>query len=160
MAGSLLTLLRELTRREIEYVVVGGMAAVLHGAPVVTADVDIVHSRNPANVAKLLELLEELDAVTRYDPRRIRPNESHLTGSGHLLLITTLGPLDLLCEVQNEGYEELLPHTEPLNLGNGLVAKVVSLEKLIEQKSAAGRDKDKMALPILRATLSEKRRVD
>jgi len=43
VTGSLLTLLRELSRRNVEYIVVGGMAGVLHGAPVVTADLDIVH---------------------------------------------------------------------------------------------------------------------
>jgi len=61
VSGSLLTLLRELSRRDVEYIVVGGMAGVLHGAPVVTADLDIVHRRTQENVGKLLELLTELD---------------------------------------------------------------------------------------------------
>ena len=69
---------RELSRRNVEYIVVGGMAGVLHGAPVVTADLDIVHRRTQENVAKLLELLNELQAIFRGDDRRLKPNESHL----------------------------------------------------------------------------------
>jgi len=125
---------------------------------VVTADVDVVHRRTKKNVSKLLQLLEDIDAVVRDDDRQLRPGESHLMGRGHILLTTNLGPLDLLCEVKDEGYEELLPHADKLKLGNGLETRVVRLAKLIEQKTAAGRDKDKMALPILRATLEEKER--
>jgi hypothetical protein len=51
---SLLTLLRTRSGRDVDYIVVGGMAGVLHGAPVVTADLDIVHSRAAPNVARLL----------------------------------------------------------------------------------------------------------
>ncbi len=155
MSGSLLKLLRELSQREIEYVVVGGMAAVLHGAPVVTADVDIVHRRTPENVNALLEVLRELEARLRFDTRKLFPSEAHLLGHGHILLATSLGPIDLLCEVQGEGYEELLPYAQDLKLGEGLTTKVLGLEKLIEQKMGAGRPKDHMALPILRATLDE-----
>jgi hypothetical protein len=79
-------------------------------------------------------------------------------GHGHLRLSTRLGPLDVLCELQTEGYEELAPHSETLALGEGLEALVVSLARLIELKQAAGRPKDQLALPILRATLEELRR--
>ncbi len=87
MSGSLLKLLRELSRREIEHVVVAGMAGVLHGAPVVTADVDIVHGRSDENVAKLLSLLTELNATFRNDRRGLKPNASHLQGRDHVLLL-------------------------------------------------------------------------
>ena len=155
MSSSLVRLLRELSGREIDYVVVGGMAAVLQGAPVVTADVDIVHRRSEKNVAKLLELLRELKATFRYDNRGLVPNETHLMGSGHVLLKTSLGPLDVLCEVNEESYEELVDVATEMSLGEGLSVQVVRLEKLIEQKTAANRPKDQMALPTLRATLEE-----
>jgi len=158
VSTDLLSLLRELSGREIEYIVVGGMAAVLQGAPVVTADLDIVHRRTDENVAKLLQLFAELDAVARDDPRRLRPDESHLLGKGHVLLATKLGSLDVLCEILGEGYGQLEPHTSPLNLGAGLTAKVLHLDKLIEQKRSVGRAKDRIALPILEATLEETRR--
>ena len=158
MTGSLLTLLRELSRRNVEYIVVGGMAGVLHGAPVVTADLDIVHRRTQQNVAKLLELLNELQAIFRGDDRRLKPNESHLLGRGHVLLTTTLGQLDVLCEVSEQAYEDLEPFADSMSLGDQLEVKVVGLEKLIELKAAAGRPKDQIALPVLRATLEETKR--
>lgn len=158
MSGSLLSLLRILSSRDIEYVVVGGMAGVLHGAPVVTTDLDIVHRRSDKNVTALLTVLSELHAVFRADPRKLSPTASQLMGTGHLLLVTDQGPLDVLCEVQSQGYDELMGATESVRLGNELTAQIVTLEKLIELKEGAGRPKDQQALPILRATLAELKR--
>jgi len=158
VSGSLLALLRELSRREIEYVVVGGMAGVLHGAPVVTADVDIVHKRTDENVEKLLALLSDVGATFRTDSRGLKPNATHLQGKGHVLLMTSLGPLDVLCELGSEGYEELVDETVEMDLGEGQRCRVINLQKLIALKESAGRDKDKVALPTLRATLAEKQR--
>lgn len=128
-SGSLLLLLRELSRRDIEYIVIGGMAGVLHGAPVVTADLDIVHRRTQENVAKLLVLLDELDAMFRGDDRRLKPNESHLLGRGHVLLTTSLGQLDVLCEVS----EQLKP-----DLGSGIARCGGSSRSLRSASSALG----------------------
>jgi hypothetical protein len=58
-------LLGILVARRVDFIVVGGAAAVLQGAPIVTADVDILYSQAPANIARLLAALEELDAVFR-----------------------------------------------------------------------------------------------
>ena len=81
----------------VEFIVVGGLAAVLNGAPVDTFDIDVVHSRDAANVARLLPVLETMDAVFRIQPeRRLKPNASHLSSAGHLNLVTRYGPLDLL----------------------------------------------------------------
>ena len=60
-------LLAELCDAGIEFIVVGGTAAVLQGAPISTNDLDIVHRRTPENVARLLEVLLHLDATMRYD---------------------------------------------------------------------------------------------
>ena len=57
----------------------GGAAAVLHGAPITTEDLDIVHRRSPENVSRLKSLLDELDArVRELADRRLRPQESAL----------------------------------------------------------------------------------
>ncbi|MDP3275572.1 MAG: hypothetical protein Q8Q09_10285 [Deltaproteobacteria bacterium] len=79
--------------REVEFIVVGGVCAVLHGAPVATFDLDIVHSRTPENVAKRLDVLGGIDAMFRADSRELRPTAALLEGPGHLLLRTTLGAL-------------------------------------------------------------------
>jgi hypothetical protein len=81
--------LRALHDGGVEFILVGGLAAAVNGAPVNTFDIDVVHSRDPANIARLLPVLEALDAVFRMQPeRRLKPNASHLASAGHLNLIT------------------------------------------------------------------------
>jgi hypothetical protein len=63
-------ILRLLSTNEVEFIVVGMTAGILQGAPVTTIDLDLVHRRSPENVARLLRVLAELDAVYRHDPRQ------------------------------------------------------------------------------------------
>ena len=95
----------------VDFIVVGGAAAVLHGAPVTTLDLDIVPDQSVANVGRLLEVLRTLDARIRDPARRdLRPDERLLSGTGQVLLTTRLGPLDVLCRLHDgRGYAELLP---------------------------------------------------
>ncbi|MBZ5611178.1 MAG: hypothetical protein LAP38_23190 [Acidobacteriia bacterium] len=139
----------------------GGVAAVLNGAPTNTFDVDIVHSRDTNNIERLLAILESLDAVSRIQPeRRLKPAASHLMGSGHLNLITRYGPLDVLCTIgDNLAYEDLLPHSHEMDIGGGLRVRVLDLETLIAIKERVGGEKDRAVLPILRRTLEEKRKL-
>ena len=60
-----LAILRTLARHRVEYIVVGGVAAVLQGAPISTFDLDLVHSRQPGNIVRLLKALETLEARYR-----------------------------------------------------------------------------------------------
>jgi hypothetical protein len=149
-------ILRLLAESEVDFIVVGMTAGILQGAPVTTLDLDIVHSRDPENVTRLLGVLIRLDALYRHDPRKLRPQESHLLSPGHQLLATSLGDLDCLGSIAEDmGYEELLPKTVTMSLGGGLSVRVLSLPALIEAKERAGRPKDLAALPVLRATLDE-----
>src|ERR1700689_863921 len=108
----ILSIFEKLVRHQAEFLVVGGVAAVLQGAPVSTFDVDIVHSTSPENVARILSALEELDARYRFQPE-LRPGADHLSPLGHQLLITRFGPLDVLGMIGNRRtYFDLLPLTE------------------------------------------------
>ncbi len=148
--------LRLLAANEVDFIVVGMTAGVLQGAPVGTIDLDIVHRRTPANVARLLKVLGDLDAVARHDPRRLRPQESHLVGPGHLLLTTTHGDLDCLGSIDaGKGYDDLLDQTVEMTLADGSAIRVLGLRSLIGIKERAGRPKDLAVLPVLRATLDE-----
>jgi hypothetical protein len=148
--------LRLLAANEVEFIVVGMTAGVLQGAPVSTIDLDIVHRRSRENVLRLLHVLHELEAVTRHDPRRLRPQESHLVGAGHLLLTSTHGDLDCLGSIDDgRGYEDLLPETMEMKLADGSAIRVLGLRSLIGVKERAGRPKDLAVLPVLRATLEE-----
>ena len=154
--GRFAEIIRRLGTKDVEFIVVGMMAGVLRGAPVMTADLDIVHRRSPENVSRLLEVLRDIDAIYRHDPRRLRPGESHLLSPGHQLLVTTLGDLDCRGAIGTEQtYEDLLSRAPELDMGDGLAVRVIDLPTLIELKEKAGRPKDLAVLPVLRATLAE-----
>ena len=142
----------------VELVVVGGIAAVLQGVPLVTFDLDIVHRRTAGNVDRLLAALDELGARYRGDPRGLAPSRDTLMGPGHHLLSTRLGPLDVLGAVANGlVFEDLVADTVTLELEE-LRVPVLDLARLIAVKEATGRPKDLAALPTLKATLEEIRR--
>jgi hypothetical protein len=89
-------LLRALTEHGVDFLVVGGVGAILQGATLSTFDLDIVHSTEPANIARLLAALADLDACYRAQPdKRLRPSQTHLSSPGHQLLMTRFGPLDV-----------------------------------------------------------------
>lgn len=149
-------LLRVLVDHGVEFVVVGGVAAVLQGAPLMTLDLDIVHRRDPNNVNRLLDALEELGAFYRNMPeRRLEPNRSHLMSQGHQLLLTEFGALDLLGTIgSGRSYEDLLPLTHELEIEE-LRVRILSLNALIQVKQEVGQPKDRAVLEILRETLRE-----
>ena len=143
-------LIEALVESGVEFIVVGGAAAVLHGAPTTTQDLDIVHRLTPENVDRLANLLERLDAYVR-EPgnRRLRPSADVLGRGGQLNLSTNLGPLDPLGKLHDgRGYDELLPTSVVMQDGE-LKLRVVDLETLIAIKAATGRSRDKLLVPIL-----------
>ena len=79
-------LISALVEGNVEFIVVGGAAAVLAGVPVVTKDLDIVHRRTADNIEKLMGVLGKLDAHFRPDfaNRKLQPRASDLAGHGHL----------------------------------------------------------------------------
>jgi hypothetical protein len=149
------TILRKLVDYGGDFIVVGGVAAVVAGAPVNTFDIDIVHSREPDNITRALKALGDLDACCRLHP----PNESHLASPGHHLLMTEFGALDVLGTIgKGLTYSDLLPHSDVREIAPGLRVRVLYRETLIAVKEEVGRDQDLAVLPVLRATLAEIRR--
>ena len=146
----------------VRYVVVGGLAAVLAGAPLVTLDVDIVHERADDNIARLLDALNVLRAVYRDEAgRAIPPNSEYLKGPGHHLFRTTAGNLDVLGEVAGGlTYRDLVPRAHRTWLSPELQVPVLELAALIELKAATGRAKDLAVLRLLQSVLEERARSD
>lgn len=153
-------LLLGLVQAGIEFIVVGGAAGVILGAPIVTFDLDIVHRKTPENVDRLLAWLVSHGAYHRFDlaNRRLPPSRELLSGQGHLNLQTDLGKLDVLCELgPGEDYEHLLP--DAVLVENDTVRlRVLGLRRLIAIKARTGRPKDRAVLPLLMATLDEHER--
>lgn len=150
--------LRTLVRHEVDFIVVGGVAAVFEGAPIVTLDLDIVYDPSSDNLAHLAAALEELGAV--YDDpagRRIVPDATKLATIKIHLLVTDLGGLDVLRSIGSGlAYQDLLERSSEYEVA-GLRLRVAQLETVIESKEFADRDKDRAVLPILRRTLELKR---
>ena len=155
--SSLREILRSFKEGECEFILVGGLAAVLNGAPIQTYDVDLLYSQHPRNLERLMAVLSSLDAVFRIQPeRRLRPKLSHLAGTGHLNLLTPSGPLDLLATLGRDlRYDDLLPHSLDMDVGRGIRVPVLDLETLIALKEELAGAKDIATLPILRQTLNE-----
>lgn len=149
-------ILGALVAHEVAFIVVGGVCAVLHGAPVTTFDLDVVHRRTPANVARLQEALRELDAHYRGRPGPpLAPESHHLTGPGHHLLMTSAGPLDLLGSIgAGHTFEELTVHTQWLEVGEMRI-RVLDLPTLVQVKEETAREKDQLILILLRRLLRE-----
>ena len=149
--------LRILHAHGVEFIVVGGMAAVIGGAPVVTRDVDVLPARSSANVERLLAALSRLDATFRGDDRGLRPTAAHLAGPGHLRLQTRYGPLDVLGTIEDDTtYEDVFDQSYAVDLG-GFEVRALSLERLLVVKRKLGRPKDLLMALQIEATLEEMR---
>jgi len=153
-------LLRVLAEHDVSFLVVGGVCAVIHGAPVSTFDLDIVPERSGENVARLLRALASVEAVHRdLAGRSIPPDASRLSGPGHNLFMTRSGPLDVLGTIgEGRDFSTLASRSRTIDLGEGLTARVLDLDALIDVKREVGREKDLATLPILVRTLEERRR--
>jgi len=129
---------------------------VIQGAPITTMDVDVVHSQSPENIVRLLAFLKSIGAVhRRLDDKLIEPKERDLTGKGHVLLTTRIGPLDVLAVIEGgRSYEDLLGHTVEIDF-RGHRLKVLDLKTLIELKKDSTDPKDKQRLPVLKETLRQ-----
>jgi len=153
-------LLRALSKHGVDFILVGGVAAVVQGAPIMTFDLDVLSSTDADNLVRLLAAVESMEGYYRLQPeRRLKPQLTHLASGGHNLLTTRFGPLDLLDTIGNSHtYRDLLPHSVPLDVSKGTTVRVLDLETLIAIKEETAGEKDRAILPVLRRTLEESRR--
>jgi hypothetical protein len=156
------SLLRTLTDHDVEFVVVGGIAARLRGAPLLTQDIDITPDTDRENLERLGEALRNLDARLRTatEPEGVAfPFDPALLESATMWTLTTrFGDLDLVMKpAGTEGYADLVRDSDALTVSvdPDLSVAVASLADVIRSKEAAGREKDRAALPLLRRTLEE-----
>lgn len=157
-APDLTTLLERLCASGVDFILVGGLAAVSQGAPVTTFDIDIVPSLDQSNLSKLLELLASVNARFRGRPDRqiLRPTQADLGAGGHCLLMTDLGPLDVLGTIeQGLNYEALIDDGIDIPFREHDL-KVLSLEAMVRMKRESSRERDQARLPILEETLKRK----
>lgn len=152
------TLIGALATGEVEFVIVGGLAATVHGSASLTQDIDVVYARDDANFACLVTSLAPFAPYPRGAPPGLPFEWSVQTIRRGLnfTLTTTVGDIDLLGEITGGGgYANLLPHTIEIELF-GQRCRCLDLESLIRTKRAAGRPRDLQMLAELEALLEER----
>jgi hypothetical protein len=146
-----------LVGKRVEFIIVGGAAATAHGSARLTNDLDIVYSRSPQNIVRLVEALRGFQPYLRGAPRDFpfRFDEETVRAGLNFTLTTTAGDLDVLGEIAGGGgYNQLLTDSIAIRLF-GLDCLCLGLDRLIEVKRAAGRRKDLEAVAELEALRDE-----
>jgi len=151
-------LLRALSESGVEFVLVGGVAATVHGSTRLTADVDVVYERSRDNLDRLALALAPYHPYLRGAPPGLpfRWDSQTLERGLNFTLTTDLGALDLLGEITGGGrYSDLLPHSIVIRVF-GIECRCLGLDRLIDVKRAAGRPKDLEAIAELEAIREER----
>ncbi len=153
-------LIRSLAAGNVEFIIVGGAAAIAHGGSQLTEDLDLVYRRNQKNIDSIIQSLAPYEPYLRGAPKGLPFKwEAETIWNGlNFTLSTSLGLLDLLGEIILGGtYEDLMPYTIKIELFE-TQCLCLGLERLIEVKRAAGRPKDLEAISELEALLEERNR--
>jgi hypothetical protein len=153
-AADLSALLEGLCAAGVDFIVVGGLAAVIQGVPVTTFDLDIVHRQTDEKIQKLYRFLISIHSnLRRPDDRIIEPTAEDLKAKGHLLLKTKYGPLDVLAAIEKgHGYEQLIAKSTEIDF-HGYKVSVLNLETILELKRDSRDPKDRQRLSVYEETL-------
>ena len=149
-----------LLRHEVAFVLIGGLAAVAHGSPLPTADVDITPRADRGNLERLSAALRELGAAVRVgegeSPILFDHDADSFARAGTWNLTTVAGDLDIaFVPAGTGGYEDLVREAKSTEaLGSRFL--IASLADVIRSKQAANRPKDQRALPVLREILARR----
>jgi predicted nucleotidyltransferase len=152
-------LLRALAEGGVEYILVGGVAATVHGSTRLTVDVDAVYRRTAENIERLVLALTPYHPYLRGAPRGLpfRWDAATVKRGLNFTLTTDIGDVDLLGEITGGGgYDQLIAATVGIRVF-GVECWCLSLDKLIEVKRAAGRPKDFEAIAELEAIREERK---
>lgn len=144
MTNDLDDILSRLHAEEVEFIIVGGVAANLHGSARVTLDLDVMYRRSDENIARLVRAVAPLAPYLRGAPRGLPFvfDVSTVKAGLNFTLDTTSGALDLLGEMVGVGrYEDAALHAIRMDI-TGDESLVIELDWLIRAKRAAGRPKD------------------
>ncbi|NKB86704.1 MAG: hypothetical protein GKS06_00585 [Acidobacteria bacterium] len=152
-------ILAVLEKHGVRYVLIGGLAATLHGSPHLTTDVDITPSTSRQNLAALAAALVDLEARIRVgtspDGLPFERSAEALERADIWNLVTSHGALDLTFTPSGtQGFDDLRRDALAITVRD-LAIKVASLADIIRSKEAANREKDRLVLPTLRRLLDE-----
>jgi hypothetical protein len=150
-------LLRVLVEHGVEFILIGGLAATVHGSPYATVDVDVVPRRELPNLTRLSEALRALEArvYVSVDEALVFAHDGRSLAAAEVWNLSTIfGGLDItFVPSGTQGYADLAERAGLVDIG-GLNVRVAALEDIVRSKSAAGREKDQVVLPTLRRLLA------
>jgi hypothetical protein len=154
-------MLSALAAEGVQFVLIGGMGAILHGDVGVTVDLDVVPDRDAANLERLARALRTLGARIRTEgePEGLAFDCSaqffaNLSPDSIVNMTTEAGDLDVtFCPSGTQGFKDLRRDAIEIEAAERLYILVASLGDIIRSKEAAGREKDRLALPRLRRLL-------
>ena len=153
-----LAALRALVAAGVRFVLIGGVAARIHGSPSLTRDVDVCYARDRDNVERLATVLRDLHARLRgvdEDVAFVLDGRTLLAGAD-FTFVTDVGDVDVLALPAGvNGYDELAAGAESVDL-DGVSVLVASLDDLMRMKRSTGRAKDRAELEILAAIADER----
>lgn len=143
-------LLRSLVAHEVEFCVIGAVAAWLQGSPAVTIDLDVMPRRELDNAERLAAALNALEARPHGQDTRTDLEGADFLGWKTQRFDTKAGPLDVVPRAAAiGGFEDVA--TIELALGE-ISVRVITIDEVIASKEKLGRPKDTAALPALYAT--------
>jgi predicted nucleotidyltransferase len=151
-------LLKRLSDGGVEFVLIGGSAAIVHGSDVVTRDVDICASMADENVVRIITALQDVNPrlLSRPDLPVITPASQHLHNLKNMYLRTDIGRLDVLGELPEVcSFDELATNAVEMDVF-GIRCRVIDIDRLIAAKRVAGRDRDLRAIEDLEAIKKER----
>jgi len=146
-------LLRRLDAAGVEFVAIGGIAAIAHGSPQITQGLDIVFATNDANLERLGRALRDLKATLRGVTEDVPfvPDARTLRHIRVLTLDTEEGRLDVMIQPDgSKGYDQLLAGSIEAVV-EGTAVRVAGLDDPIAMKKAAGSPKDRIYVEELEA---------
>ena len=151
-------LLRVLADHEVRFVLIGGLAAVAHGSPFTTEDLDITPEASRENLERLSRALTSMKARVRAqgveDGLPFSHDADSLAAVGVWNLTTRYGDFDIsFVPTGTSGFEDLDGDASSMNIG-GALTRVASLADIVRSKQAANRPKDQRVLPVLREILA------
>ena len=154
---------RILNQEKVDYVVLGGFAANVHGSPITTRDLDVIPDRRRENLERLGRALIRMNAMIRTsgEPVPTKIDGPFLDKMPYMLnLVTDFGDLDLTFTPAGRAGEYVgwKSNATPALIDDGLTIYVASLDDIIDSKRSANRAKDHVALPYLESLRDELRR--
>lgn len=137
-------IIQRLIQAEVDFVLVGGLAAVTHGSSMTTQDIDICCDFSASNLLKLQGALKGIHPVHRMSnkPLPLQLTEESCASLKNIYLETDIGQLDCLGTILGLGdFQTVKRQSESIEI-DAHPCRILRIEALIAAKKAMGRPKD------------------